>query len=62
VYNKKHSFAIEVVYIGRPSKFWNPFKIGVDGDRSEVIIKYESWLNSQPELISTAKKNSEARI
>lgn len=28
------------VYIGRPSKWGNPFQIGVDGDRTEVIEKY----------------------
>jgi hypothetical protein len=32
------------VYIGRPSKWGNPFKIGCDGDRQEVITKYEEWL------------------
>lgn len=56
VYNKKHSPNADGVYIGRPSKFGNPFKIGEDGDRSEVISKYENWLNSQPELIAAAKK------
>lgn len=30
------------VYIGRPSIFGNPFVIGYDGDRSEVIEKYRS--------------------
>lgn len=32
------------VYIGRPSKWGNPFEIGVDGTRSEVIAKYEKWI------------------
>jgi hypothetical protein len=32
------------VYIGRPSIWGNPFKIGVDGDRDEVIEKYRLWL------------------
>ncbi len=32
------------VYIGRPSKWGNPFKIGCDGTREEVIEKYEEWL------------------
>ena len=32
------------VFIGRPSKWGNPFKIGRDGDRDEVLRKYERWL------------------
>lgn len=32
------------VYIGRPSKWGNPFEIGRDGSRAEVIAKYEAWL------------------
>ena len=35
------------VYIGRPSKWGNPFKIGQDGTREEVIKKYEEWLLGQ---------------
>ena len=32
------------VYVGRPSKWGNPFKIGRDGTREEVIAKYREWL------------------
>ena len=32
------------VYIGRPSKWANPFIIGKDGTREEVIKKYKDWL------------------
>ena len=39
------------VYIGRPSKWGNPFMIGRDGSREEVIFKYLKWLRNQPELI-----------
>ncbi len=39
------------VYIGRPSKWGNPFVIGKDGDREEVIRKYKEWIKNQPELI-----------
>lgn len=34
------------VYIGRPSKWGNPFVIGKDGTREEVIEKYKEWLHS----------------
>ena len=39
------------VYIGRPSKWGNPFSIGVDGTREEVIAKYAAWIVKQPELM-----------
>ena len=31
------------VYIGRGSVFGNPFVIGKDGNRAEVIEKYRQW-------------------
>ena len=40
------------VYIGRPSKWGNPFVIGRDGTRDEVIARYEAWLLEQPELLA----------
>ena len=35
------------VFIGRPSKWGNPFIIGRDGSREEVIQEYENWLNKK---------------
>ncbi|SEP53675.1 MULTISPECIES: DUF4326 domain-containing protein [Amycolatopsis] len=40
------------VYIGRPSKWGNPFVIGRDGSREQVITRYERWLLAQPELVA----------
>lgn len=40
------------VYIGRGSKWGNPYVIGRDGDRNEVIRKYELYLKGQPALIA----------
>lgn len=34
----------DAVYVGRPSKWGNPFKIGEDGTREEVIAKYRARL------------------
>ena len=39
------------VYIGRPSKWGNPFIIGKDGTREEVIDKYEAYIMDRPDLI-----------
>jgi Domain of unknown function (DUF4326) len=40
------------VYIGRPSKWGNPFKIGKDGSREEVIQKYRQWVRTNPMLMT----------
>lgn len=42
-------------YIGRPGPYGNPFAIGRDGTRAEVIAKYEAWLLSQPELLARVR-------
>ncbi len=41
------------VYIGRGSKWGNPYRIGIDGDRAEVIKKYAVYLVGKPELIAS---------
>lgn len=40
------------VYIGRPSKWGNPFTIGLDGNREEVIKKYQNWILQQEDLLA----------
>ena len=40
------------VYIGRPSKWGNPFVIGKDGSREEVIEKYKNWLLNNKVLMA----------
>ena len=40
------------VYIGRPSKWGNPFTIGKDGTRDEVITKYREWILTQANLLN----------
>lgn len=40
------------IYIGRPSIWGNPFKIGKDGAREEVIAKYRQHVMSSPYLMS----------
>lgn len=39
------------IYIGRPSEWGNPFKIGTDGTREEVIREYRRWISTQPDLL-----------
>ena len=40
------------VYIGRPSKWGNPYEIGRDGTREEVIAKYRTHFQSTPALLA----------
>jgi hypothetical protein len=35
------------VYIGRPSKWGNPYEIGRDGTRYEVINKYREYIKTK---------------
>lgn len=57
VLNKRVDKADEnTVYVGRPSVFGNPFVIGKDGTRAEVIAKYEAWIKSKPWLVERAKR------
>jgi ribA/ribD-fused uncharacterized protein len=54
VYSKKDAASIptDAVYVGRPTKWGNPFVIGQDGDRDEVVAKYEAWVVTQPDLMA----------
>lgn len=47
----KRSSATQL-YIGRPSKWGNPFVIGRDGSRADVIAKYRAWIVAQPALLN----------
>jgi hypothetical protein len=40
------------VYIGRPTRWGNPYVMGRDGTRAEVIVKYEAWLRTQDHLMA----------
>ena len=45
VYNLYHKDAPSgSVYIGRPSRWGNPYVIGKDGNRKEVVEKYTVYL------------------
>ncbi len=56
LYNKKAEYPKEAVYIGRPSIWGNPYEIGRDGNRREVLARYEVWLEQHSELRDRAKK------
>ena len=50
------------VYIGRPSIWGNPFVIGRDGTRQEVIDKFRQRLETTPELKCMVKKELKGKV
>jgi hypothetical protein len=54
VLNKRN--AKSGTYIGRPTKWGNPFIIGPDGTRSDVVRKFEEYIMANPALMEAAKK------
>lgn len=57
VFNKKtDNIPADAVYIGRPSPWGNPFEIGKDGTREEVIQMYRDWLFAQPTFVARVKR------
>jgi hypothetical protein len=55
IYNKHHRNAPpDAAYVGRPSKFGNPFEVGPDGSREEVIEKFTKYIRRNPSLMLDA--------
>ena len=50
VVNKRDHVPFDV-YVGRPSVYGNPFVIGKDGTRDEVIDKYRAHILSAPKVL-----------
>ena len=50
------------VYIGRPGPWGNPFQIGKDGTRAEVISKFREWFLSQPQMVERAKRELRGKV
>lgn len=50
------------VFIGRPSIWGNPFKIGIHGTREEVIEKFKEYLQDKPHLIELAKEQLKGKV
>ena len=51
----------DIVYIGRPSKWGNPFRIGQHGNRAQVIQKYTVWLWAPQQAALRAAARRELR-
>lgn len=44
------------ILITRESQWGNPYRIGKDGTREEVIKKYKSWILTQPILLARSQE------
>ena len=44
------------IYVGRPTKWGNPFVLEQEEDRDDVLAQYEEWLLSQPELVAEVRR------
>jgi hypothetical protein len=49
-------------YVGRPSPLGNPFQLGRDGSRAEVIASYRRWLWAQLQEPGSAQRQELERL
>lgn len=52
VWNKRDKPPEDAVYVGRPTKWGNPFVIGKYYLREEAVADYEKWIKTQPQLMA----------
>ena len=50
------------VYVGRPTKWGNPFVIGRDGNRKEVIEKYRDYIKNNMALMTALPELKDKRL
>jgi hypothetical protein len=44
------------VYIGRPSKWGNPFVVGANRSRAQAVEAYRKWIMSQRDLLGSLQE------
>ena len=47
VLNRRDGVPEGAVYVGRPTRWGNPYVIGRDGDRAEVIERFRHYANAR---------------
>jgi hypothetical protein len=50
------------VYVGRPSPLGNPYALGRDGSREQVIAQYRRWLWAQLQAPDSAQERELKRL
>jgi hypothetical protein len=61
VVNLKHTSDYDV-YVGRPSKWGNPFVMGKDGNREQVIQMYKDYILKRADLLDALHELRGKRI
>lgn len=49
----KRDWPQNAIYVGRPSKWGNPFVVTQHGARDQVVEMYEIWIKDQPQLLQS---------
>jgi hypothetical protein len=49
------------VYVGRPSRWGNPFKVGGGVSRAEAVRRFREWFMGHPELVEVARRELRGR-
>lgn len=50
------------IYVGRGTRYGNPFRIGVDGSREECIARYRAFLMSSPLTLRSFRHQLKGKI
>lgn len=50
------------VYIGRPSKWGNPYRLIRESEREAILVRYREWLNTQPELLEAVYQELRGKV
>ena len=57
VYNKRdRNIPADAVYVGRPTRFGNPFPMHSEGERDKVCDQFEALVTSNPQFIASIKR------
>jgi len=57
VLNKRHdAIPPSAVYVGRPTKWGNPFPLQGEADRDNCLRKYKAYIKERPDLMEQARK------
>jgi Domain of unknown function (DUF4326) len=52
---------LPIIYVGRPTKWGNPYRIGVDGNREQVLKKSREFLMANPGFVEDARNELQGK-
>lgn len=59
---RRNGWDVDFVYVGRPSRWGNPFVEGRDGNREEVIRKFREMMENDPRMVEEIKRDLQGKI